>query len=208
MLGLSFEYATRPGDATTAFFRGQVVADPGPWFYFVALWFRATPLTLLGSALAIAGLLWRKRAPTMPGTPNHEAPEGRKSLVDSEPRGGLALDRGSTMVALGLLAYAMLFLIVITLSRKKFDRYMLPALLAGDVLAGIGLAHAVTSLWSIGWAGRTRPHVAVALTSVALVVVQAVVLLAPVLPSYYLAYYNPLAGGIRRAVQHDPCGLG
>jgi len=29
VLGLSLEYATRPGDATTAFFRGQVVADPG-----------------------------------------------------------------------------------------------------------------------------------------------------------------------------------
>ncbi len=208
MLGLSFEYATRPGDATTAFFRGQVVADPGPWFYLVALWFRATPLALLGGVLAIVGLLWRNRAPTTPGTPNHGALEERNGSGDSEPRGGFALDGRSTKVALGLLVYALLFLIVITLSRKKFDRYMLPALLAGDVLAGIGLAHAVRSLWSIGRAGRTGRHVAVAVTSIALVVVQAVVLLAPIFPSYYLAYYNPLAGGIRRAVQTIPVGWG
>jgi hypothetical protein len=210
ILGLSFEYATRPGDATTAFFRGQVVADPGAWFYLVALWFRATPLALVGGVLAVVGLLWSPKGPTHERSECHRVVSPPPVSLDgqAEPGSGLALGRDLSAVTLGMLVYALLYLTIITLSRKKFDRYMLPALLAGDVLAGIGLAQGTRLLWSLGRSGRIDKGLATALTGVALVLAQAVILLRPVYPSYYLAYYNPLAGGLRRAVQTIPVGWG
>jgi len=225
MLGLSFEYATRPGDATTAFFRGQTVADPGPWFYWVAMWFRATPLALVGSAWALLGLIVATIRRAARPWPRHatdgerdeatrETTEPRTSIdaspvsSASDPRRRRGPHQGASGIALALLLYALFYLAVITLSRKKFDRYMLPALLAGDVLAGIGLGGAIGVLWDRGARTRATQGVISALTGIVLVLAQAIAVLPSVAPSYYLAYYNPLAGGIRRAVQTIPVGWG
>lgn len=85
---------------------------------------------------------------------------------------------------LWLVAYLALFMLVMTLGAKKFDRYMLPAIMILDLLAGIGL-----------WAGLgllKPPHLRIAALS-GLVALQ-VALLTLSYP-YPIAAYNALAGG-------------
>jgi 4-amino-4-deoxy-L-arabinose transferase-like glycosyltransferase len=91
------------------FFLGQAVADPGPFFYPVALAFRLTPWTLLGLLAAIGAALGRRRE-----LPNRTA---------------LGL----------LTVFALVFLVMISTLAKKFDRYALPMFPALDMIAAIGL---------------------------------------------------------------------
>jgi 4-amino-4-deoxy-L-arabinose transferase-like glycosyltransferase len=61
VLGTAFGFAATPG-GTCEFFLGKAVADPGPWFYPVALAFRTTPLAVLGLAAALPLLFAGQRA--------------------------------------------------------------------------------------------------------------------------------------------------
>ena len=94
------------------FFLGQVLYDPGWLFYPLVLCIRTTPLTL---PLAFAGclLLWKKR---------HEE--------------GYA---GQFRIALALVGVVLLFTLCLSLTSKKFSRYLLPAFLILEILAAIGL---------------------------------------------------------------------
>ncbi len=201
VLDTAFGYAATP-HATSKFFLGKMVADPGPWFYLVVLAFRTSPLTLLGLAIALPLLLGNEKA----------------------PKGNLA----------ALLAYACLFTILMTLGAKKFDRYMLPSILALDIVAAWGLVElgrlvsqrlgrrskfqAPNSkgrqLWTLD--SSTEPSsraqaegLAEVLglgTLVVLLLLQAGHILS--YHPYYLSYYNPLLGGSPRAVQVLPVGWG
>lgn len=174
--GLSVQYAAHEAEATATFFRGQAATQVGASFYPLAVWFRATPLALLGALLAI-----------LPGAARPGAVEPRRRM-----NGRLALALGG---------YALLYLALVSLSLKKFDRYALPALLTLDVLAALGWAWALQALW------RQRAGAAAAAT-LALAVLQGALLLGPLYPAHYLAYYNPLAGGLRQAVRTLPVGWG
>ncbi|MHB0859201.1 MAG: glycosyltransferase family 39 protein [Anaerolineae bacterium] len=186
VLGLSLSYAADPGDATTAFFLGVTTSTPGAIFYPVMLYFRATPLVLVGAALALLGLAVRP-APEDPGA-------NRRWLTWA------------------LLGYGILYLVVITLSAKKFGRYMLPATLALDMLAMLGLVGtldtlaraASRSLRSAGWLQEAGTGTLACL----LVVASAGALLGPLAPAHYLAYYNPWAGGLSEATKSVPVGWG
>ena len=164
VLDTAFGYAATP-HATSGFFLGKPVADPGPWFYPVALAFRTTPLAMLGLAIALPLLFI-----------------GRK-------------DRGSLAA---LLAYAGLFTILMTIGAKKFDRYMLPVILALNIVAAWGLS----AVWSLEFRVSSLKFGAWSL----LLLLQAghVISYHP----YYLSYYNPLFGGLPRAVQTLPVGWG
>ncbi|RKU11317.1 hypothetical protein C6502_08050 [Candidatus Poribacteria bacterium] len=93
------------------FFLGQVLYDPGWLFYPLVLCINTTPLTL---PLAFAGclFLWRKR--------------------DQE---GYARQ---FRIALGLVAVVLLFTLCLSLTSKKFSRYLLPAFPILEILASIG----------------------------------------------------------------------
>ena len=93
------------------FFLGQVLYDPGWLYYPLVLCIRTTPLTL---PLAFAGglFLWRKR---------HEGGYGRQFRI-----------------ALGLVAVVLLFTLCLSLTSKKFSRYLLPAFPMLEILAAIG----------------------------------------------------------------------
>lgn len=168
--GLSLQYAAQEAEATATFFRGQASPQVGAAFYPLALWFRATPLTLVGALLAATLSIWPRR-------------------------------RADGRLALGLGGYALLYLALISLSLKKFDRYALPALLALDALAALGWAWAAQALW------RRRPGAAGA-SALGLIALQGALLLGPLYPAHYLAYYNPLAGGLRQAARTLPVGWG
>jgi len=185
VVGLSLEYASAPGDATASFFRGHVQSDLPFAFYPVNLFFRTTPLAIVGAALALLGLLWR--APIVDG---EGAPRRRTTLW--------------------VLLYAGLFLAVISLSEKKFDRYTLPILVALDLVAAlgiVGLLELVGRLFRRAGGGAVAQAIA-CLGATAAPVVQGYLLLLPLWPAHYLAYYNPWAGGAKAAVETIPVGWG
>ena len=93
------------------FFLGQVLYDPGWLFYPLVLCIKTTPLTLpltLGACL----FLWRKR---------HEEGYARQFRI-----------------ALGLVAVVLLFTLCLSLTSKKFSRYLLPAFPMLEILAAVG----------------------------------------------------------------------
>ncbi|MBA2447251.1 MAG: glycosyltransferase family 39 protein [Chloroflexi bacterium] len=141
------------------FFLGRPVGDPGPLYYLVVLGFRLTPVTMLGLILLPVGLVSL----------------GRLRPVGWAPRVGL------------LVAYCLLFVGMMTLAPKKFDRYLLPIFPVLEVLAAIGFWLAARCL-PRGVAGRAVPVFL-------LLVGAAQVLPAALVYPYYLAYYNPLLGG-------------
>ncbi len=93
------------------FFLGQVLYDPGWLFYPLVLCTETTPLTL---PLAFAGclFLWRKR---------HEEGYGRQFRI-----------------ALALVAVVLLFTLCLSLTSKKFSRYLLLAFPILEILAILG----------------------------------------------------------------------
>jgi 4-amino-4-deoxy-L-arabinose transferase-like glycosyltransferase len=181
MLGTAFGFAATPG-RTSEFFLGKAVADPGLWFYPVALAFRTTPLVLLGLAVALPLLF-----------------VGRKTQ-----KGNLV----------AILAYACLFIILITLGAKKFDRYMLPVILALDIVAAWGTIRlGELTNWYLRRHSKDHRHWTLDIGYwifsglwILLFLFQTIHIFS--YHPYYLAYYNPLLGGLSRAVQVLPVGWG
>ena len=93
------------------FFLGQVLYDPGWLFYPLVLCIKTTPLTL---PLVFGGclFLWRKR---------YQEGYARQFRI-----------------ALGLVAVVLLFTLCLSLTSKKFSRYLLPAFPMLKILAAIG----------------------------------------------------------------------
>ena len=93
------------------FFLGQVLYDPGWLFYPLVLCINTAPLTL---PLAFGGclFLWRKR---------HQEGYARQFRI-----------------ALALVAVVLLFTLCLSLTSKKFSRYLLPAFLMLEILAALG----------------------------------------------------------------------
>lgn len=171
------------GHVNPNFFWGEVTADPGALFYPVAYWFRTTPATLLG--LMIAGLFaWRRGWPM-------DQPVVRRA-------------------ALALLLFALVFTIGMTLGSKKFDRYLLPAFPALDILAALGwasLAYYVLRLLD-GWKLPQFTAHRVALSACLLIALSFHALPGLTHYPYYLTYYNPLAGGGEAANKRLMVGWG
>jgi hypothetical protein len=152
---------------TPTFFLGQVTyEDPGSVFYLVTMFFRTGEIELLFAGVAVVvGIvyLWRRRKLSRAG-------------VDY----------------LLLLAFVVFFLIQMSLGAKKMPRYILPAILALDVLAAAGIV-----AWARALAGR-RWWLMWALMVLPLLVQAALVL--PHHP-YYGTAANWLAGGPQAAAR-------
>jgi 4-amino-4-deoxy-L-arabinose transferase-like glycosyltransferase len=185
VVGLSFEYATSPGDATASFFRGQTLEQVGHLFYPTVLFFHSTPLVLIGLGLALVGLpLWCR---------SHDLEDGAISLK----------------AVLAMALFGLVHLLLINLSQKKYDRYVLPTLLAGNVIAVIGWTCFFDAVFDVSGLYRTLSRRAASgLLTVLLVGTQTAVLLTPLSPAYYIAYINPWAGGLSRAIHVLPVGWG
>jgi len=148
VLGGATEYAEL-GHEGGNYFVGLPVPDPGPLFYPVAWAMRTTPIGLAGLVVALVLLarpgvvgraipsvveddaLWAERGPRRRGDAmSRERPDAQRTVL------------------LSLLAYAVIFGLGMTFGAKKFDRYLLPAFPALDLVAGWGLA---MGLW---WLAR------------------------------------------------------
>ena len=186
VLGAASSYAAE-GHLKPVFFNGQIFSgDPGALFYPLAYLWRTTPVTLLGLGLATVAVL-HPRSP---------------------------LDGRARRTAAVLALFALGFAAFMSLGAKKFDRYLLPAFPALDLVAGIGWV-ALAQTISSGLSGSSRfqrifensdpPSSAQSARSASYLLLAVVIALQitqslPTFP-YYLSYYNPLLGNPVRDVQ-------
>jgi hypothetical protein len=207
----SVEFATvlgQTGHELGNFWLGQPVAGPGVLFYPAVVLWRTTPATLIGLALAMLALV-------------ATAVQRLRQGIRHGQLAGLS-------TAWALVVFVAWFGAAMSLSPKKFDRYLLPIFPAIDVLAAWGWLATVRwiAAGSRTWtAARHAPHLPRfggkpvssegsftnhswrwAITTSVLVIVQAVST-ASNLPSYLTAY-NPLMGGLRTARQVMLVGWG
>ena len=104
----------------------------------------------------------------------------------------------------GLWAYALLYLLVMTIAAKKSVRYMLPAFAAFGLLAAYGLIHLGRWAGDAPSARRESETQGDAIASIPgrrsrLVIIGLLLLVALTYGPYYLSYYNPLLIGWRWA---------
>jgi 4-amino-4-deoxy-L-arabinose transferase-like glycosyltransferase len=161
-------HATTAHDSPTLFL-GQVMGeDPGPLFYIVSLVFRAGEIEftflVVAVLLGITSFVRRRIASTQGGT--------HKTYVLTD------------LLLLG--GYVVFYLAQMSLGAKKMPRYILPSLLALDVLAAIGIV-----AWARSLAGE---HHRLTLALMALPVLFQAVLTLSRHPTYGTAL-NWLAGG-------------
>jgi hypothetical protein len=171
------------GHENITFFNGQIydIGDSAWYFYPISFLWRTTPPVLIGFGLAVLALIFHQR---------------------------LGIPAKKRSVVLYLVLFAVLFTVSMSLGDKKFDRYLLPAHLACDLIAAFGwvmLAETLTSRLADRFSERFRRFSLIALYG-ALIAFQ----LSGVLQTYpyYLNYYNPLLGGIGKAVDVMMVGWG
>jgi hypothetical protein len=175
MAGEMGEYVERHTNIN--YFWGAPTEDPGLLFYPVAWFFRTTPAVLLGLAAA-AWLAIKRVAPL-------RTPVERRTAV-------------------ALLLFAFVFAVGMSLGAKKFDRYILPAFLALDVVAALGwagvaalVAQRVRRRGGASAGGQASWVAPAGVVAVGLIALHG--LFVPLHAPYYLTYFNPLAGGSRTA---------
>jgi 4-amino-4-deoxy-L-arabinose transferase-like glycosyltransferase len=151
-----------------SFFLGQPVPDPGMGFYVLASLFRTTPLIWLGWVLLLA-----------------EIALGRTTTSQSP-----WMERPGRRVVLILLAYALLYGVLVTVGGKKQDRYILPAFPALVTLAALGYGAIANVQSAIKLKSRISNLNWLLLP---ILVAQAALVLSHY--PYYFTYYNPLIGG-------------
>ena len=152
--------------------RDRVLYDPGWLFYPLVLCTETTPLTL---PLAFAGclFLWRKRHPWSRNGQEGYAQQFR--------------------IALALVAVVLLFTLCLSLTSKKFSRYLLPAFPILEILATIGLFEFLK--WGYSYIdSRFGPETTPQKLTFSIVTVLCLVLIQIVpilrLHPYYGTYYN------------------
>ncbi len=170
------------GHNTTGIFWGGRLSDQNPLYYLIVFPYHLTPLTsvgvVAGLAMIMAGLVaWFRKVDNW--------------LTRALP------------IALGLVAYAVIFVAPITSISKRGDRYVLPIFFASGLLAALGL-------WWLGTVLQKYLPQQFNLTAAkmvgTIVVVQTVFVL--FYHPYYLAYFNPLLGSYRTAPSTINIGWG
>ena len=111
------EWAVTTAHEVEHFFFGKVVYDPGWIFYLLTLSIKSTPFTV---PLVILGFvfLWKQRRETYTSNQHFQ-------------------------IAISLLCSMLLFILCLSLTAKKFSRYLLPVFPILDLLAGFGLFYGV-----------------------------------------------------------------
>jgi hypothetical protein len=177
----SLDYAVE-GHSSPVVFNGVVYRDgivpASIWQYYPLcyLW-RVSPVALGGLALAAAALVRR-------WSPLDERP-GRVALV-------------------GLVIFALAYIVFMSIGSKRSDRYVLPAMPVLSAAAGFGWAALLERARRIEVRRVTRTAL---LGIIAAAMCYQIALALTHLP-YYLSYFNPLMGGSRKAPQVLQIGWG
>jgi hypothetical protein len=161
------DYAAE-GHLKPTFFAGEIYAgDPGFWFYPITYLWRSTPITWIGLAMALVGLIGRV-----------------PPLHSRRVRGVLG----------ALLLYALCFMLFMNIGAKKFDRYLLPSYLPLELIAGAGWAVALNLAQRRGAKQGTLRFLP--LTAASILVAQALFAL-PTFPYYLTYYNPLMGGAAR-----------
>ncbi len=170
------------GHTSPVFFAGTLHEDGkiGPavfYFYPVTYLWRSTPVVVLGVLAAMFALAFKRNL--IPG------PSTRWVIIE-------------------LLSFSLIFTLVLNLSAKKFDRYLLPIFAPLDLVAAVGIAAVVC--WLRGRRAGVLWRYACSLVPCVAIVIHMIGTLqtAP----YYLSYYSPLMGGGSRAPRTMMVGWG
>ena len=187
------------------FFLGQVLYDPGWLYYPLVLCINTTPLTL---PLVFGGclFLWRKRHSWSP-------------RQDRDRQNGQEGYARQFRIALALVAVVLLFTLCLSLTSKKFSRYLLPAFPILEILAAIGFFEFLKWGYSyinsrFGTETNSQKLTFSIVTILCLFLIQIVPVLR--LHPYYSTYYNlcfkltdirkiitvPAAAGLDLAAKH------
>jgi hypothetical protein len=170
------------GHNSRIFFNGQIIEgnDFGlRYFYFYPLTYlwRVTPIAMIGLIAFILGAVRKLK-----------------------PLAGPKVRWLSTV----LLIATFIYLLVLTLGLKKFDRYIIPVFAPFDILAGLGWY-----AWML-WLKEKSPS-RLGMASIPLAIGLVLILQATsflrIFPNI-LSYYNPLMGGSRKAADVMQIGWG
>ncbi|MEO8085118.1 MAG: phospholipid carrier-dependent glycosyltransferase, partial [Ardenticatenales bacterium] len=204
---------TRHGTATlerASYFAGVIRDDAGPLFYATVWWLRTSPLVLAGVALAVGRIgrdlvRWRPRrrrgGAAVPTASPGPAGALENAADDGTADGTAVRSAGPRLVVIALLGYMALFTVFLTVANKEFDRYLLPAFPAADIVAAAGLAAAVE--WAVrktrsgGRSARWAAAFAAPAAAAAVLAAQLALVL-PIGP-YWVTWFDPLVGGAARA---------
>jgi 4-amino-4-deoxy-L-arabinose transferase-like glycosyltransferase len=198
------------------FFMGQPTLDPGPWFYPYVICLRLTPITLIGmlaSGLMVIGKLVDWKIGRLV-----DWKAGR--WVEWKTGGQRDTARRHFMAAAWFWVFIVALLLFGDLSPKKQDRYLLPLFPFLDLLAAFAFveisrsASQRVSKWINTQHATRNTQYAVHSTQYAIrLALPLLLLIIHILPTlsaypYYLAYFNPLLGGLPRALQTTLVGWG
>ncbi len=169
------------------YFMGQLTLDPGLWFYPYVIPFRLTPLTSIGLVLSLV-------------------------VGFGGARSNNAHLRSFTLWLWGIVLFLLLFGM---LTGKKQDRYLLPLFPMLDLLAASGWFGFIVMMQGLianrRWTmDNDRQPFTVNRLWPTLCILLLLTQASLALPShpYYLAYFNPLMGGLSKAVETTLVGWG
>jgi len=160
----SIRWALTTPHEVAHFFMGRVVHDPGWLFYPVILSIKSTPLTLPIALFSLV-FLWRHR--------HHPEYTQRYKL------------------ALAFWIFVILFTFCLSVTAKKFSRYLLPVFPILDILAAIGLYTMME--WAFKRIGFRQNSARKSWGKFAVLLLVILIQVIPVLylHPYYGTYYNP-----------------
>ncbi len=191
------------------FFMGQPTLNPGPWFYPYVVSLRLTPIMLIG-ALA-SGLMLIGRLVNWKVGRRVDWGIGRR--VEWKTDGQRDASPGHFMAAAWFWVFIVALLLFGDLSPKKQDRYLLPIFPFLDLLAAFAFVEISRSAsrWVSKWtdtqhATRNTQYAVRITLPFLLLIIHAL----PTLTTYpyYLAYFDPLLGGLPRALETTLVGWG
>ena len=181
MADLASTYSSE-GHSSPLFFGGTLYSDGKigasvVHFYPLTYLWRSTPVTILGIVAAAIVLATKRSLLPMQST--------RRAVIE-------------------LVGFSVVLILVLNLSAKKFDRYLLPVYAPLNLVAGVGwiaVARWLRARWrsaALGWAWALVPCTAI------LIQMGSTLQAFP----YYLSYYSPLMGGSKRAPETMMVGWG
>jgi hypothetical protein len=191
------------------FFMGQPTLNPGPWFYPYVISLRLTPIVLIGalaSALLAIGRLvdWRV---------GRRGDWGIGRRAEWKTGGQRDASRGHFVAVAWFWVFIVALLLFGDLSPKKQDRYLLPLFPFLDLLAAFAFVE-ISRAASRRVSKWTKTQHAMRNTQYAMqIALPFLLLIIHALPTltaypYYLAYFNPLLGGLPRALETTLVGWG
>ncbi|MCB0080903.1 MAG: phospholipid carrier-dependent glycosyltransferase, partial [Caldilineaceae bacterium] len=227
VFSLSQEYAEE-GHSSSMYFMGQLRwGDPGFSFYPLSYLWRTTPFVLVGLVLAVGYMIYALRFTMLRPHAAHvydlRSPN-RSRRNDASPDPSSPHPTSSFLLP-SLLGFALLYLLLMNLGAKKFDRYLLPAYPPLALVAGVGWAALVARVTAF-MAPTQRKHDAQGdggtlsvdgdkrrVGKLALLVIFGLIGMVQLTPlvstfPYYLSYYDPIMGGAKAAPNVMQIGWG